>query len=377
MKLNVVCMISGSSGYSVHGRKLIQALINEGCDVGIETALQPNWQIDCPQDLLKIIESGKDNRDETTIFISTPPTWNQKLSDRPKNFIGFLVFEGDRLPSGWVEQCNEPRVDLIFVPSEHTASAVKTSGVTKMIKIIPHGVDLSTFNLNVKPHIKLQSDKFTFVFVGGWAIGDADRKNLSFLIRAFGKEFKKDEDVRLLIKLNPAYIPQGWDMNAAFNALKIPENHAEITVTPDYMHEDELARVYKCGQVFVCPTKAEAFGMVFAEAMALGLPCIAGGYGGQTDFINNDNGWLLKPKLIKASEPNPLYEETKWAEYDENELRKLLRYCYEHPDEVEKKGFQAFSDIQSYSWNNTAKKVIEAINDLEYYKTLKGDEHFA
>ena len=47
------------------------------------------------------------------------------------------------------------------------------------------------------------------------------------------------------------------------------------------------------------PSVGEAFGQVFIEAMACGLPVVAAASGGPLSFVNDDpdapNGWLVTP----------------------------------------------------------------------------------
>ncbi len=55
----------------------------------------------------------------------------------------------------------------------------------------------------------------------------------------------------------------------------------------------ELTRLYNGADLFILPSLAESFGMVFAEAMACGLPVIGTRTGGIVDLITHQEGGLL------------------------------------------------------------------------------------
>lgn len=58
----------------------------------------------------------------------------------------------------------------------------------------------------------------------------------------------------------------------------------------------ELIKLYQNADVFVLPTKAEAFGIAAAEASAAGLPIVATAVGGVTDIVvTNETGFLVAP----------------------------------------------------------------------------------
>jgi glycosyltransferase involved in cell wall biosynthesis len=61
-------------------------------------------------------------------------------------------------------------------------------------------------------------------------------------------------------------------------------------------HRALLQQLYADAHLFVMPTRAEAFGVVFAEAAAHGLPSIALRTGGVPSAVRHgETGWLLEP----------------------------------------------------------------------------------
>lgn len=56
-----------------------------------------------------------------------------------------------------------------------------------------------------------------------------------------------------------------------------------------------LARFYRDADLFVWPGVGEAYGAVYLEAQAHGLPCVAGAHGGVPDVIRNDETGILTP----------------------------------------------------------------------------------
>jgi glycosyltransferase involved in cell wall biosynthesis len=63
-----------------------------------------------------------------------------------------------------------------------------------------------------------------------------------------------------------------------------------------------IEEFYRAADVFVFPSRREAFGMALVEAMATGLPCIASHLPGVTDEIvrDGDTGLLVAPHDVAA-----------------------------------------------------------------------------
>lgn len=67
-----------------------------------------------------------------------------------------------------------------------------------------------------------------------------------------------------------------------------------------YCPREYLVELYSSSDIFVLPTMAESFGLVFIEAMACGLPVIGTTVGGVPDIVKPDNGILVEPDDYRA-----------------------------------------------------------------------------
>jgi len=351
--INVIGTIWGTQGYAVHTKNLAREL-NKLTEVKITTDLPRGFERVVEDDVLQMIK--RKGIPEANLIIAQPSTWKQHTD--AKTNIGFLVWEGDRIPKSWIEECLNPRIHIIFVASEHTKQAIKNSmgedygTIEKKIFMVPHGIDK---DLWVPKKEKSVGTQFKFLCNKGFRNLE-DRGGIQYAIKAYIEEFKKEENVELVLKINPAYGTP--DVSKMANMLGFNENSPKIRVITENVPYEQLPKLYQDCDVFVSPTRAEAFNIPCLEAMAVGLPVIATNFGGQTDFVTEENGWLVDYDL-KQVQHEVMYEEVQWAIPKVKELRKAMREAF--VGELGTKSQKARAKAEEYTWEASARKAFEAI----------------
>jgi len=357
--MNLIGNVFGApTGYQIHTYNCAKALIDAGVDLAIQT--QP---IDYKLEMdANIVEACKKRMHDgaATEMIMLAEQWRFKLADRLK-LIGYLVFEGDKIPLTWEKACSEPEILEIWCPSKHTKDSIRNAGVDKPIHIIPHG-----FNENIfKPKEREENEAFRFLYVGGWSRGINDRKNVSALVKAFKDEFKPNEKAELVLKINLAY--GGIHPIQALNEMKPNlKDGAPVHLITDFLPEERLAELYQSSDVFSCVSRAEGFGMPYLEAMGCGNYIISTNFGGQIGFIPKWNkiiGGELKPCSEFTDEL--YYERSNWLEVDYEKLKESLRWAFENREKVKISGEKnAKYALKDWKWSDVSKKIIKRMEEI-------------
>jgi glycosyltransferase involved in cell wall biosynthesis len=144
---------------------------------------------------------------------------------------------------------------------------------------------------------KLKNKQFTF-FYNFDLSSCVVRKNPYVLIRSFLEEFADDASVQLTIKVNGASSVKHQDQVDFLKKISADKN---INLLFDYLPYHENLALIANADCYVSPHRSEGLGNGLFEAMHLGVPCIATGFGGNTEFMNHGNAILLNYELERNS----------------------------------------------------------------------------
>lgn len=197
----------------------------------------------------------------------------------------FLFSNGGAIPAAKLSNCD-------FV-QEHTEYNLQHSAREKAF-CIPHGVDIQRFNPSISSDFRarygIAEDAFVVISVGiicYW------HKRMDYLI----KEVAQIPEAHLLI------VGQECADTPAIKALGEKLMPGRITFTK--MPHDELPQAYAAADVFALGSLFETFGIVYIEALAMGLPVFCTEHPNQRSivregvFLDIKQAGALRDALLK------------------------------------------------------------------------------
>lgn len=373
--------VKDATGYGIASREYALALNRQGVDVKIETY---TWgfpftihEKEKEERLNQLIEkSYSKTKQKILIYHSPPGNIDVKEKEKFDRSILNTVWETTKIPDYWLPIIN--KFDAVCVPSTQNIEAMINSGVHVPIFLAPHGADTNTFNPdNSKVTFSEAEGKFVFVSVFDFQ----HRKNPETLLRAYWEEFTADDNVLLVIKT------YGNSRKKIKNAIMTYKKRlgfgnqtAPFIVLTGICDEEQLKGIYTLGNAFVLPTRGEGVGLPMIEALSSGTPVIATGWGGQMEYLNEQNSFLINYKLsspVKSMDSEnaistiyrDLFEDAGqlWAEADLNHLKKQMRYAYDNPVLCKQKGGQGRKDMLKMTWDRAGLLLKQAVERVIGY----------
>ncbi len=262
--------------------------------------------------------------------------------------IGRTAFETDALPPGWAERCNA--LDEIWVPSTFNRDSFARGGVAeRRLRVMPEGLDTRRYRPGLAPLPIPERRGFNFLSVFDWL----DRKGPDVLLRAYCQAFRPDEDVALILKVHRFDDP-GCDLEE--HLLWVLEEQMglrlqdipPILLLCGLLPAKDMPRLYASADAFVLPSRGEGWGRPYMEAAAAQLPVLATRWSGQTDFLNDQNSYLIDIERVvevPLTSEREIYLEQRWAEPSAEHLAQLMRQVFDHRDEARARARQARHDM--------------------------------
>ncbi|MGV2117936.1 glycosyltransferase family 4 protein [Rhizobium rhizogenes] len=282
------------------------------------------------------------------------------------NKVGTRAFSARRKIGYWqweLSKFPEPAmmafdlVDEVWCHSEHSAKAFREATDKPVIRVpLPvqppafEHVARSTFNLNENSFIVFTS------FDGASSIS---RKNPMAAILAFQKAFPRNThpDVQLVVKAMNALDDGLWR-----DCVRKSYLDDRIHIRNEVLDRDAYYQLLACCDVVLSMHRAEGFGRLMAEAMAIGIPVISTGYSGNLDFMTQDNSWLIPGQICKLVPGDySFYKGQEWMEPDIDKAAEALRDCLVNPAKRECLIANAKKTLDRYSLQNCGKQYLALI----------------
>jgi len=214
--------------------------------------------------------------------------------------------------------------------SKATASALKKCLPVQEVTVVGNGINLDL--LRTESH---ERKKFDAVFLGRIA----EEKGIFYLLDAWKSVVEERPSARLLLIGGAEKVTKA-KLDKAVSDLQLTQN---VTFT-GFVSDDELAKLLKASKIFVLPSLREGFGLVVAEAMAAGLPCIV------SDLPALRETYSSAAILVQPSNTQRLAEAITGLLSNPGKLR-----------ELKKKGR---SLVDRFSWEEVAKREFKVLKRL-------------
>lgn len=276
-----------------------------------------------------------------------------------RHTIALWWWEVGELPATWTESFRW--VDEVWVATEHIRDLIGPSCPVPVTKItLPVG-DPPVARAS-RTELGLPEDAFVFLYVFDYH-STAARKNPTGLIRAFKEAFPPGSGAHLVLKCINA------DTMFAHHDQVVLEvgDHPDITFVDRYLSVGEKNALIASADCYVSPHRSEGFGLTPAEAMLLGTPVIATGYGGVLEFLTPDNAYLVDYTMRPVGEhAEPYPPDAEWADPDLDQLAAHMRYVFEHPAEAAQRAERGAREISRGHTPEAAGRSMETVLRTRY-----------
>jgi len=289
----------------------------------------------------------------------------------------YTVYEMDQAPAEWGPLLRRDK--FIMTPSEYSKRSLSSICPPEKIHVVHHGIDPKFSPEGDKVEFELlmgeqepdgepqQVDgqeflvqimkpkplpKFKFLSVFEWV----ERKCGARLIKAFVEEFDKNEDVCLILKTYS-------NLEAITHVISDLVGDANVFLLKSYV--DDMSTLYRAADGYISCSSGEGWGETLSEAMACGLPTIGSSNGGNMEFMNDKNSFIVPVEewqIIGHNILEPLVEP--WFKHRPpriDGMKAAMRSVFNGGRDVTSRVREAVKIREEFTWEKAAKQIIELV----------------
>lgn len=363
-KIKWTANMRGNSGYAVATRAYCTALRDIGVDLICDSMdnvfpASHSWMADT---------SRKDDMGYFNIVHEIPTH---------RADAHYTVYEMDQAPQSWGPLLRRDK--FVMTPSEYSKKSLSSICPPDKIHVVHHGIDpkFSPEGDKVEFEVVVGEErkpmplepgtfliaskykplpKFKFLSVFEWV----ERKCGDRLIQAFVEEFDKNEDACLIIKTYS-------NLEAITHKISRLAGDANIFLLNGYVKD--MSKLYRAADAYISCSSGEGWGETLSEAMACGLPTIGSANGGNLEFMNENNSFLVPVEdwqMIGHNILEPLIEP--WFMHRPpriDGMKAAMRSVFNNGRDVTERVREALKIRDIYTWEKAAKKIIELVEQHE------------
>ena len=265
-------------------------------------------------------------------------------------------------------------VERIFCFTKYWKDEIKSQGITRPVDVMNHGINTQMVRPIPKElarqSLGLPKDVFLFSSMNR----NTSRKRLDLLVMSF---------VKLIVRfpIKPIFMlvvadkgdKGGYQLFEIFSReLKLAGattdtfgNRLLITSSNTCYKDDDINLLYNCADVGVSCAEGEGWGLCSFEQMSVGIPQIVPEIGGYTEYCNNNNSIMVKPKM-RYYIPQVHGAVTGEAQIVDTEdvAKAMERYVFDE-DLRKLHGKLAKEKISEYTWDKCCSTLIKRLKALQ------------
>lgn len=276
-----------------------------------------------------------------------------------KNRFGIWNYETTIVPPSFIKHYKS--VDKVLPSSNFSKQIFIDNGLPAENQVvIPLGIYPERFSNIGKYPLKTKKKYKIFVNIAQPHL----RKNIPGVLKAYGKAFTGKDDVCLVLKIAKKS-PQLTSDQVPFDEIykdfrREYKKCGEIEIIDKFI--EDIESLYNACDVVFSMSHTEGFWMPGIEGFGANKIVVAPRYGGQLDFMNDNNSILIDGKTIRADDRMQYWEPSPYAKVfnpDINKAAEALKNVIHNYEDYHKQFSSNIRETaEEYTWEKIAKRIL-------------------